>query len=218
MVIILTVIMIMIKIVINMIIIIMIKMIVMINMIILIVNHVIEINQWSFRCRSKTGPAAQLNGTQLCIHPHRLFTNIFIVIICSQTHSLSLSPIHPHRLFTTIFILIARSQIYSLSSSPSPLVSQHQQQHLHLSQTTLSSHFRKNSSFQKESKRESILPFALLGAPHITMMMMMTLIAVIMNHQMMMILLQGNHLGASHITMIVHLRLLETQHCRDFHN
>ena len=34
----------------------------------------------------------------------------------------------------------------------------------------------------------------------------------------MMILLHGNHLGASNITMIVHLRLLETQHCRDFHN
>ena len=79
-------------------------------------------------------------------------------------------------------------------------------------------------------------PETLLSAPHITMrvimmtamtttammtammMLMMTLIAVIMNHQMMMILLQGNHLGASHITMIVHLRLLETQHCHDFHN
>ena len=201
---------------------------------------VIEINQWSFRCRSKTGPAAQLNGTQLCIHPHRSLTNIFILIVCSQKYS-SLSfvqqifilivcsqtylsssfvqkIIHPHCLFTNIFILIVCSKTYSLSSSPSPLVSQHQQQHLHLSQTTLSSHFRKNSSFQKENKRESILPFALLGAPHITMMMMMTLIAVIMNHQMMMILLQGNLLGASHITMIVHLRLLETQHCRDFHN
>ena len=45
------------------------------------------------------------------------------------------------------------------------------------------------------------------------------MIVMIMNHQMvMMILLQGNHLGASHITMIVHLRLLETQHCHDFHN
>ena len=87
-------------------------------------------------------------------------SSAFILIVHSQKYSSSSfvqKIIHPHRLFTNIFILIICSQIYSLSSSRSPLVSQHQ---LHLSQTTLSSHFRKNSSFQKESKRESILPFA----------------------------------------------------------
>ena len=164
MVIILTVIMIMIKIVINMII------MIMIFMIIMIVNHVIEINQWSFRCRSKTGPAAQLNGTQLCIHPHRLFTKIFILIVCSQVYSSSSFAhkyIHCHHLFTNIFTVI-------ITNSSSSFVHNHIQCHHHHHHQchNISSNifiFRKLLNhhisaripvFKKKSERESILPFA----------------------------------------------------------